>query len=80
MPVSIAISNGYNEESLDNPDIPRGLAPAAKAQEFNEEMVRFYLTRDGMEMMLLLVGCHPEADEISRRSLARPSEHGPTPS
>ena len=35
--------------------------PAAKAQEFNEKMVRFYLTRDATEMMGFLVGCHSDA-------------------
>jgi len=35
--------------------------PAAKAQEFNEAMVRFYLSKDATEMMAFLVGCHPEA-------------------
>ncbi len=38
--------------------------PAAKAQEFNENMVRFYLTKDASEMMAFLVGCHPDADQI----------------
>jgi Fic family protein len=33
--------------------------PAAKAQEFNEKMVRFYLSRDGTEMMHFLKDCHP---------------------
>jgi Fic family protein len=34
--------------------------PAAKAQEFNEKMVRFYLSKDATEMMAFLVGCHPD--------------------
>lgn len=34
---------------------------AAKAQEFNEKMVRFSLSRDATEMMFFLVVCHPEA-------------------
>ncbi|MDR2207741.1 MAG: Fic family protein [Azoarcus sp.] len=38
--------------------------PAAKAQEFNEKMVHFYLSRDATEMMAFLVGCHPEAEAI----------------
>lgn len=33
--------------------------PAAKAQAFNEKMVRFYLTKDGTEMMQFLLECHP---------------------
>jgi prophage maintenance system killer protein len=38
--------------------------PAAKAQEFNENMVRFYLTKDATEMMAFLVDCHPDAEQI----------------
>jgi len=38
--------------------------PAAKAQAFNENMVRFYLTKDATEMMAFLVDCHPEAAQI----------------
>ena len=38
--------------------------PAGKAQEFNEKMIRFYLTRDAGEMMQFLVDCHPEAVRI----------------
>lgn len=38
--------------------------PAAKAQEFNENMVRFYLTKDATEMMAFLVDCHPQAKQI----------------
>jgi Fic family protein len=34
--------------------------PAAKAQEFNEKIVRFYLTKDGTEMMAFLLECHPK--------------------
>jgi hypothetical protein len=37
--------------------------PAAKAQEFNENMVRFYLTKDATEMMAFLLDCHPEQHE-----------------
>lgn len=33
---------------------------AAKAKEFNEKMVRFYLSRDATEMMAFLAGCHPD--------------------
>lgn len=39
--------------------------PAAKAQEFNEKMVRFYLLKDATEMMAFLAGCHPDAKIIS---------------
>ena len=38
--------------------------PAAKAQEFNEKMVRFYLEKDATEMMDFLVDCHPDAERI----------------
>ena len=34
--------------------------PAARAQEFNSKMVRFYLTKDATEMMQFLVECHPD--------------------
>ena len=37
--------------------------PAAKKLEFNEKMVRFYVSRDATEMMRFLVGCHPELGE-----------------
>ena len=42
--------------------------PAAKAQEFNEKMVRFYLEKDGTEMMAFLINCHPNAREILEAS------------
>jgi hypothetical protein len=32
--------------------------PAAKVQEFNEKMVRFYLSKDAAEMMEFMVGCY----------------------
>ncbi len=35
--------------------------PAAKVQEFNEKMVRFYLSKDSTEMMVFLAQCHPDA-------------------
>ena len=38
--------------------------PAAKAQEFNENMVRFYLEKDATEMLAFLVDCHPDAQQI----------------
>lgn len=38
--------------------------PAAKAQEFNEKMVHFYLSKDATEMMVFLTGCHPDAKVI----------------
>lgn len=39
--------------------------PAAKAQEFNEKMVRFYLSREATEMICFLAGCHPDAEMIA---------------
>ncbi len=41
--------------------------PAARAQEFNEKMVRFYLSKDATEMMAFLASCHPEAETILSR-------------
>lgn len=38
--------------------------PAAKAFEFNDNMVRFYLTKDATEMMAFLLDCHPDAKQI----------------
>lgn len=35
--------------------------PAARAEEFNEKMVRFYVDRDATEMMGFLASCHPDA-------------------
>jgi hypothetical protein len=40
--------------------------PAGKAQEFNENMVRFYLTQNATEMMAFLVNCHPDAAHIQQ--------------
>lgn len=37
---------------------------AAKAFEFNDNMVRFYLEKDATEMMAFLVDCHPDAEQI----------------
>jgi Fic family protein len=37
--------------------------PAAKAREFNEKMVRFYLSKDATEMMAFLIDCHPEMQQ-----------------
>lgn len=50
----ILMSNGIDAISV----------PAAKAQEFNEKMVQFYLTKDATEMMAFLIDCHPEAAQI----------------
>jgi Fic family protein len=35
--------------------------PAARAQEFNEKMIRFYVTREATEMLAFLTCCHPES-------------------
>lgn len=45
--------------------------PAAKAQEFNEKMVRFYLSKDATEMMVFIASCHPNAEAI----LLQPTEN-----
>lgn len=39
--------------------------PAAKAQEFNEKMVDFYLNKNANEIMKFIVQCHPEYDLIN---------------
>ncbi len=46
--------------------------PAAKAQEFNEKMVRFYLSKDGTEMMAFITACHPDAGVAPGDSGIRP--------
>jgi prophage maintenance system killer protein len=38
--------------------------PAGKAQQFNEKMVQFYLTKDATPMMAFLIDCHPDAERI----------------
>lgn len=35
--------------------------PAAQAEIFNEEMVRFYLTKDATEMLKFIADCHPQS-------------------
>lgn len=45
----VLMSNGIDAISI----------PAAKRQEFNEEMVKFYLTREGTRMLLFLSGLLP---------------------
>jgi len=34
--------------------------PAKRAQEFNENMVRFYTDKDATEMMRFLIDCQPK--------------------
>ena len=46
--------------------------PAAKAQEFNENMVRFYLSKDATQMMAFLVDCHPDAEQIREANQTTP--------
>lgn len=50
----VLMSNGIDAISI----------PAAEVQAFNEKMVRFYLTKDGTEMLAFLVNCHPESVQI----------------
>lgn len=38
--------------------------PASRAKEFNEKMVKFYVTKEGTDMMRFLIDCHPEAKDI----------------
>jgi len=45
----ILMSNGLDAISI----------PAARAQAFNEKMVRFYLTKNADEMMQFLIDCYP---------------------
>ena len=47
--------------------------PAAKAQQFNENMVRFYLEKDATEMMAFLVDCHPDAEQIHKLNRNKPT-------
>jgi Fic family protein len=58
--------------------------PAAKTQEFNEKMVRFYLTQNATEMMEFLINCHPDAEQIresqsrDQKQVGRTRTMGPT--
>jgi Fic family protein len=45
----VLMSNGIDAISV----------PAQRAADFNEKMVRFYLSKDATEMMAFLVECHP---------------------
>lgn len=42
--------------------------PAAKAQEFNEKMVQFYLSKDATKMMEFIVECHHELEKTKHLS------------
>lgn len=57
----VLMSNGIDAISV----------PAAKAEEFNEKMVRFYLTKEGAEMIDFLVDCHPDAQLIRDTNFGR---------
>ena len=46
----ILMSNGLDAISI----------PATRAKEFNEKMVRFYVSKDGTEMMHFLIDCEPK--------------------
>ncbi len=48
--------------------------PAAKAQQFNESMVRFYLKKDATEMMAFLIECHPDAQTIHQHNPGRSAD------
>lgn len=51
----ILLSHGMNALSV----------PAARALEFNEKMVDFYLTKDGTTMMQFLASCHPDFENLT---------------
>lgn len=53
--------------------------PAARAQEFDENMVRFYLKKDATEMMTFLVECHPDAERIFEENQKLSNGPGPGP-
>ncbi len=52
----ILMSHGFDAISV----------PAKRAQEFNENMVRFYLGKDATEMMRFLIDCQPKNAPISK--------------
>ena len=63
----VLMSNGMDAISV----------PAAKAQAFNEKMVRFYLSKDASEMMAFLADCHPHVQDLqaSRQAPSEADEH-----
>lgn len=65
----VLMSNGIDAISV----------PAAKAQEFNEKMVRFYLSKEATEMMDFLAACHPQALVPLPEDEARPGKVAPQP-
>jgi len=42
--------------------------PASQVQNFNEKMVRFYLSKNATEMMAFLIDCHQNESQINRRA------------
>ena len=44
--------------------------PAARAQEFNENMVRFYVGKDATGMMSFLIDCEPKDAPKPRPALS----------
>ena len=57
----VLLSNGIDAISI----------PAAKAKEFNEKMVQFYLTKEASEMIGFLIACHPDAEQIQAAKPAK---------
>ena len=45
--------------------------PAAKARDFNEKMVRFYITKDATEMISFLVECQHLGQVRGKHSVTR---------
>ncbi len=42
--------------------------PADRAQEFNENMVHFYQSKDATSMIAFLIDCHPDAADIYKQN------------
>lgn len=55
----VLMSNGIDAISI----------PAARAQEFNEKMVDFYVNKDASAMMEFMVDCHPDASLMKTAAL-----------
>ncbi len=55
----VLMSNGIDAISI----------PAARAQEFNEKMVDFYVNRDASAMMAFMVDCHPDASLMQSQAV-----------
>lgn len=56
--------------------------PARRVGEFNESMIRFFLSKDGTEMMSFLHSCHPDtqpapkADGVQAGAILEPGANG----